>query len=392
MDRVQLKLDRLDRVVGYIYSVCIAVFLLFMSGYALSETIPASTSYVVSLSGYCSGAPAGTGADPVSACSSAAAIYTSLCGSGNTFAVVSASSGQCVLMESYAGGGTFGPFNGWGGYSSAGYTCPAGQNWTLSSSSCTRPDCSNGQTRDSSGLCVRDCNALKGTNYTGYIPSSSSPASVCQDGCAASVVSATNQATAGGSQVIAGTFSYGGGSCTGNDITGGAPTSQCPVGKCQGMINGVAQCFTCSELGKSATSYSSTSDTTLRTTTVNSDDSTTTTVTDTASNTTSTPVTKDKTESARFCDENPTSIQCQELGDAPLPEIVPTSEKMLGDITPISLGGAGSCPAPAVYTVAGHSFEFSYQKYCDFMIAIKPFILVAAWLAAGLIFVGGVRQ
>ncbi|BCB27293.1 hypothetical protein SKTS_21790 [Sulfurimicrobium lacus] len=197
---------------------------------------------------------------------------------------------------------------------------------------------------------------------------------------------------AGGVQVIAGSFSYSGGSCTGNNITGGAPTSSCPVGKCQGTINGVAQCFACSELGKTATAYSGTSDTTLKVSTYNADDTTTTSVTDTASNTTGTPVTEAKTESAKFCEDNPTSIQCQELGEAPLPEIVPTSEKMLGEITPISLGGAGSCPASAVYTVAGRSFEFSYQKYCDFMIAIKPFILVAAWLAAGLIFVGGVRQ
>lgn len=34
------------------------------------------------------------------------------------------------------------------------YTCPTGQNWTLSGSSCIRPDCRSDQTRDGSGVCT----------------------------------------------------------------------------------------------------------------------------------------------------------------------------------------------------------------------------------------------
>jgi len=34
------------------------------------------------------------------------------------------------------------------------YICPAGQNWTLSGTSCTRPDCPDGQVRNESGVCV----------------------------------------------------------------------------------------------------------------------------------------------------------------------------------------------------------------------------------------------
>lgn len=37
------------------------------------------------------------------------------------------------------------------------YVCPSGQGWTLSGTSCTRPDCQPGETRDPNGLCVSPC-------------------------------------------------------------------------------------------------------------------------------------------------------------------------------------------------------------------------------------------
>lgn len=40
-----------------------------------------------------------------------------------------------------------------GRVSVSGYTCPVNQNWTLSGSTCSRPDCVTGQTRDSGGVC-----------------------------------------------------------------------------------------------------------------------------------------------------------------------------------------------------------------------------------------------
>lgn len=272
------------------------------------------------------------------------------------------------------------------------YGCPSSGGWTLSGSSCTRPDCATGETRDASGACVRDCNAIKGTSYSGYIPSTASPATVCQNGCNATVVSATNQAMAGGVQVIAGTFSYSGGSCTGNNITGGSPTSSCPVGKCQGMINGVASCFTCSDVTKTATVYTGTSDTTIKTTVYNPDNTTTSSVTDSSTNTTSAPVTSSPSDQQKFCDANPNDVSCMTLDAVPAADSIQSQEKTLSLIQPITVGGAGACPAPAVYTVGGHSATLDYSRYCDFMIAIKPFVLVAAWLSAGLIFIGGVRQ
>lgn len=43
---------------------------------------------------------------------------------------------------------------------SVGYSCPEGQNWTLSGTQCTRPDCVSGETRNpSTGVCESPCKA-----------------------------------------------------------------------------------------------------------------------------------------------------------------------------------------------------------------------------------------
>lgn len=39
------------------------------------------------------------------------------------------------------------------------YACPSGQNWTLTGTSCTRPDCPSGATRQSDGTCSAPCTA-----------------------------------------------------------------------------------------------------------------------------------------------------------------------------------------------------------------------------------------
>lgn len=274
--------------------------------------------------------------------------------------------------------------------SATGYSCPDAS-WTLSGSTCTRTDCLVGQIRDSSGACVRDCAAIKSTSYAGYIPTSGNPAAVCQDGCGASVVAATNQASVDGVQVIAGTFSYTGQSCTGNNITGGTPTA-CPVGKCAGTINGAVSCFTCADVNQSAVNYSSTSDSTIKTTTYNPDNTTSTTITDTGTGTTSSPVVDKPTEQQDYCETHPDAVQCMEVGTLGAADPIVSEVKAIDLIDPVSLGITGACPAPAQFTVAGRSYAFEYTRYCDFLIAVKPFVLAAAWLMAGIIFVGGIRQ
>lgn len=39
------------------------------------------------------------------------------------------------------------------------YTCPSGQNWTLTGQTCTRPDCASGETRNDQGVCESPCKA-----------------------------------------------------------------------------------------------------------------------------------------------------------------------------------------------------------------------------------------
>lgn len=49
------------------------------------------------------------------------------------------------------------------------YSCPANQGWTLSGTSCSRPDCPSGYDRNASGQCVKDCTGKSGQS----LPSSS---------------------------------------------------------------------------------------------------------------------------------------------------------------------------------------------------------------------------
>lgn len=90
-----------------------------------------------------------------------------------------------------------------------------------------------------------------------------------------------------------------------------------------------------------------------------------------------------------FCAENPTSSICQEQ------EFGNVDDSTLGDktvsvaISPVSVGGAGSCPAPSVMVLHGHTYYFDWTTYCNFANGIRPILLAFAWLAAAGILVGG---
>lgn len=58
-------------------------------------------------------------------------------------------------------------------------------------------------------------------------------------------------------------------------------------------------------------------------------------------------------------------------------------------ITPVSVGGAGSCPAPSPMVLHGQTYYFDWTTYCNFANMIKPILLAFAWLAAAGILVGG---
>lgn len=78
------------------------------------------------------------------------------------------------------------------------YTCPAGQNWTLSGSTCTRPDCANGRNADGTckacaegytetgGTCKKTCTAAGGYDSNKKViveGSGNMPSTICYGGC-----------------------------------------------------------------------------------------------------------------------------------------------------------------------------------------------------------------
>lgn len=76
------------------------------------------------------------------------------------------------------------------------------------------------------------------------------------------------------------------------------------------------------------------------------------------------------------------------VADTPLT----TEAKSIALIAPVSVGGPGSCPAPLTANFMGRPISFSYDLPCQAAGMLKPLILALAWLASGVIFIGGVRQ
>lgn len=117
----------------------------------------------------------------------------------------------------------------------------------------------------------------------------------------------------------------------------------------------------------------------------------TTSVTENGQTTTTTEVADvgikepDKTD----CEKNPNSIGCSEFGSVDDSEL--ERKELTGTVTPIDMGGSGQCPAPLSSTVLGQHIEFSFDPACRFAGAMRPIVLVLAWLAAAYILSGAVR-
>lgn len=91
------------------------------------------------------------------------------------------------------------------------YSCPAGQGWTLSGSSCTRPACTAGQQRDANGQCVSV--ACPSGQYSSGYYGGSAPAYACaSNGCGVSFTGAYPAGRdAQGNLYAQGSYSYTGG-------------------------------------------------------------------------------------------------------------------------------------------------------------------------------------
>jgi hypothetical protein len=88
-------------------------------------------------------------------------------------------------------------------------------------------------------------------------------------------------------------------------------------------------------------------------------------------------------EQTKFCDDNPNSIACAELGTLEDEPITPVEIPF--QITPQSPWGSdnANCPAPKVISLStGSVVEITYQPTCDFLAGIRPAVLALAFLAA----------
>lgn len=92
-----------------------------------------------------------------------------------------------------------------------------------------------------------------------------------------------------------------------------------------------------------------------------------------------------------LCEEFPEVLACIDVGEAPAAESMPTDSVDVDAITPVSVSGVETCPAPVAINLGSHgSYSLSWQPACDVATGVRPVVIGLAWLAAAMI-VFGVR-
>jgi len=326
------------------------------------------------------------------------------------------------------------------------YSCPSGQNWTPSGSSCTRPDCANGEVRDSSGVCQSpcgtdgaslvngscqcpgasqdfnttdktcNCNAARlegrGTSIggTGTAPTSDTS---CYGGCVVNhgglTVTAGTGATANWASSIA---SFTSTKCTEASPNAATPTedTRTPEQKCLASGGGyitTSSGTVCTDANDSPTPVTKTTEQetvtkdstgavtgseSTETVCVGDECTTTTTTRDANGNVTGTTVTSgaggvdgsgDGDEPSE-CEKFPSRIGCAEFGEPTEGEALGTNEVGLSSLSP-ALSSAGSCPADVNLP---RGMKFSFEYVCMYASGIRPVVLALAWLSAGFLLFG----
>lgn len=135
--------------------------------------------------------------------------------------------------------------------------CPANQNWTLSGTNCTRPDCAAGEMRDSAtGLCVPSCATRSGTQQSAgyYDIGTSATGSPTTYGCSGGCSVIFSGTTPAGTSVVGGTrhyyaqgsYTYTSDTCSSGTAPGAAtssmPADSCGSNQTKGTINGQTVC------------------------------------------------------------------------------------------------------------------------------------------------------
>lgn len=92
-----------------------------------------------------------------------------------------------------------------------------------------------------------------------------------------------------------------------------------------------------------------------------------------------------------FCKKNPDVMACWKEDDDHSQDDL--REESIGkSISPVSIGGAGSCPAPKTVSVQGRTVTFTYDPICQVAQGVRPVMIAIAWLIAGYILVGATRE
>lgn len=91
-----------------------------------------------------------------------------------------------------------------------------------------------------------------------------------------------------------------------------------------------------------------------------------------------------------FCIENPDALACWKEGE---PENAELEKVTAGtSITPVNIGGGGSCPASKTVNYMGANLVISFTPICTAAGWINPIVLALAWLSAGFILIGAFKQ
>ncbi|WP_127464660.1 virulence factor TspB C-terminal domain-related protein [Aeromonas caviae] len=97
-------------------------------------------------------------------------------------------------------------------------------------------------------------------------------------------------------------------------------------------------------------------------------------------------------EQTKFCDDNPMSIACVEMGELE-PEKLDTTELPINMNTPAWGSDNAQCPAPTSFTDhMGKTVQISYQPVCEYMSILRPIIIAVAWIGAIYILLGIRKQ
>lgn len=222
-----------------------------------------------------------------------------------------------------------------------------------------------------------------------------------------------------------GSYNYTGATCNTGTTTPNPtsiPPNTCdPATQTTGQVNGVTVCVPKNDTNNTNTTTSppvtdpTTGNTTTTTNVTNNNTTNNTTTTTTTTTTTAPDGTVTQTENqtttksppstfcqqnptdptclknSKFCEDNPETLGCSTMGTVE-DGIVGSQQRSIADITPKTIGGAGSCPAPITTSFMGRTITFTYDLPCQAAGMLKPLILALAWLGAGIIFIGGVKQ